>query len=308
MELRNVVKRFRRERGKRLGIWPIYDYITAVDRVSFDVEEGEILGLLGPNGAGKTTTVRLIAGILCPDEGDIRVFGLDPRERRTDVVRRIGAVFGHKGQLPANLRARDAVHIISMYYDVGKEEFEERFWRYAEILGVEELANRRVRQLSLGERMRFEIMAALIHDPDLLILDEPTIGLDFPSKRRIRALIRELGKTVIFTSHDALDIEEVCDRVIVLNKGRIVLDTDIEGLRKLLGYKYVEIVLEREPYFVPEGWEILEGNRIRGKVTGWEDVSRILERVQDFGILDVTLTYPSIEEVLSHVYMDTGRA
>ncbi len=306
IEVQDLVKRFPREVGKRFLIWPVYDYITAVDHISFDIEKGEILGLLGPNGAGKTTTVRLICGILAPDSGEVRVLGMDPRKERTKVVSHIGAVFGHKGQLPANLKVIDAVRVISMYYDVSKDEFEERFWKYAETLGVVDLAERRVRQLSLGERMRFEIIAALIHDPDILILDEPTIGLDFPSKKRIRDLIRNSGKTVIFTSHDAMDIEEVCERVIILNKGKIVVDTSVDELKKLLGYKYVEIVLEKEPYFVPESWQILEGNRLRGKVQSWDEVAEILERVKDFGILDVTLTYPSIEEVLTHVYTDSS--
>ena len=303
-----LVKRFPREVGKRFLLWPVYDYVTAVDHISFEIEEGEIVGLLGPNGAGKTTTVRLICGILAPDGGKVRVFGLDPRKNREKVVARIGAVFGHKGQLPANLKVIDAVRVISMYYDVSKDEFEARFWKYAETLGVVELAERRVRQLSLGERMRFEIIAALIHDPDILILDEPTIGLDFPSKKRIRDLIRNSGKTVIFTSHDAMDIEEVCERVIILNKGKIVVDTDVESLRKMLGYKYVEIILEKEPYFVPKGWEIIEGTKLRGKVKDWEDVFDILEKMKDFNIIDVTLTYPSVEEVLTRVYTDSGRA
>lgn len=303
-----LVKRFPREVGKRFLLWPVYDYVTAVDHITFDIEEGEIVGLLGPNGAGKTTTVRLICGILAPDGGKVRVFGLDPRKNREKVVARIGAVFGHKGQLPANLKVIDAVRVISMYYDVSKDEFEARFWKYAETLGVVELAERRVRQLSLGERMRFEIIAALIHDPDILILDEPTIGLDFPSKKRIRDLIRNSGKTVIFTSHDAMDIEEVCERVIILNKGKIVVDTDVESLRKMLGYKYVEIILEKEPYFVPKGWEIIEGTKLRGKVKDWEDVFDILEKMKDFNIIDVTLTYPSVEEVLTRVYTDSGRA
>ncbi len=303
-----LVKRFPREVGKRFLLWPVYDYVTAVDHISFEIEEGEIVGLLGPNGAGKTTTVRLICGILAPDGGKVRVFGLDPRKNREKVVARIGAVFGHKGQLPANLKVIDAVRVISMYYDVSKDEFEARFWKYAETLGVVELAERRVRQLSLGERMRFEIIAALIHDPDILILDEPTIGLDFPSKKKIRDLIRNSGKTVIFTSHDAMDIEEVCERVIILNKGKIVVDTDVESLRKMLGYKYVEIILEKEPYFVPKGWEIIEGTKLRGKVKDWEDVFDILEKMKDFNIIDVTLTYPSVEEVLTRVYTDSGRA
>ncbi len=303
-----LVKRFPREVGKRFLLWPVYDYVTAVDHISFEIEEGEIVGLLGPNGAGKTTTVRLICGILAPDGGKVRVFGLDPRKNREKVVARIGAVFGHKGQLPANLKVIDAVRVISMYYDVSKDEFEARFWKYAETLGVVELAERRVRQLSLGERMRFEIIAALIHDPDILILDEPTIGLDFPSKKRIRDLIRNSGKTVIFTSHDAMDIEEVCERVIILNKGKIVVDTDVESLRKMLGYKYVEIILEKEPYFVPKGWEIIEGTKLRGKVKDWEDVLDILEKMKDFNIIDVTLTYPSVEEVLTRVYTDSGGA
>ncbi len=304
---KNLTKRLPKEVGKRFHLIPIYEYITAVDKISFSIEEGEIVGLLGPNGAGKTTTIRLVTGILTPDEGEVRVMGLDPKKNREKVVRNIGAVFGHKGQLPANLRAKDAVRIISMYYDVSREDFEERFNRYADILGVNELAERRVRQLSLGERMRFEIMAALIHDPKILLLDEPTIGLDFPSKRKIRELIRQSGKTVIFTSHDAMDIEEVCDRAIILNKGRIVADTTVKDLKKLLGYKYAEITTEKPIDTAPQGWIKMSANRIRGRVSSWEDVVDVTRRLEQNGIVDVTLQYPNIEEVLEHVYSDTGR-
>ena len=304
---KNLTKRFPKEVSKRFFLIPIYDYVTAVDHVSFSIGEGEIVGLLGPNGAGKTTTVRLITGILTPDDGEVRVMGLDPRKNRENVVRNIGAVFGHKGQLPGNLKVKDAVRVISMYYDVSREDFEDRFFKYADTLDVEDLVERRVRQLSLGERMRFEIMAALIHDPKILLLDEPTIGLDFPSKRKIRELIRQSGKTVIFTSHDAMDIEEVCDRVIILNKGRIVTDTTVRELKKILGYKYAEITTEKGIPSVPDGWERLEPNRIRGKVSSWDDVVKAANRLQEFGIVDVTLQYPNIEEVLEYVYSDTSR-
>jgi ABC-2 type transport system ATP-binding protein len=158
----------------------------------------------------------MLCGILHPSRGIIKVLGMNPQREREKVVRSIGALFGHKSQLPINLKAKDAVEIVSMYYDVEKIDFEERFWKLAKLLEIEELAERRVRTLSLGERMRFELIASLIHNPKILLLDEPTIGLDFAAKAKIRKLIRSLGKTVLFTSHDALDIEAICERVIIM--------------------------------------------------------------------------------------------
>jgi ABC-2 type transport system ATP-binding protein len=197
----------------------------------------------------------MLCGILHPSRGIIKVLGMNPQREREKVVRSIGALFGHKSQLPINLKAKDAVEIVSMYYDVEKIDFEERFWKLAKLLEIEELAERRVRTLSLGERMRFELIASLIHNPKILLLDEPTIGLDFAAKAKIRKLIRSLGKTVLFTSHDALDIEAICERVIIMDHGKILMDTSVSELRKLIPYRYAEIITELAIKKLPNGWE-----------------------------------------------------
>ncbi len=301
IEVYNLRKVFRKQTGRRFLIFPRYVPVIALDGISFSVGRKEIVGLLGPNGAGKTTTVRILSGILTPTQGEVKVLGKNPYEAREEVVRNIGVVFGHRPQLPLNLRAIDAVRVISMYYDVDEDSFEERFWRLAEEIGIEELVDRRVRQLSLGERMRFEIVASLIHDPKILILDEPTIGLDFPSKRKIREIIKKSGKTVLFTSHDALDIEEVCERVIILKKGKIVADTSVNKLRKLVGYKYAEIITERAAP-VPPGWERKAENIVFGRIYSMDELLAVLDELREYGIIDVSVHYPSIEEILARIY------
>lgn len=299
--VRDLVKTFRKVVGRRWLLLPLHRPVEALRGISFRVEEGEIVGLLGPNGAGKTTTVRILLGILHPTSGYVRVFGKDPTREREEIIRRTGAVFGNKYFLEMNLTAYDAVRIQSLYFDVPKEEFEERFWRLAKMLRVEELAYKRLRHMSLGERRKFELIAALIHDPELLILDEPTIGLDFPSKRAVRTLVKEAGKTVLFTSHDALDIEEVCQRVIILREGRIVADTRVEELKRGMGIKMVKIITEGRPEEVPEGWRYERG-AVVGRIKSWQELTPILRELERYGIVDVEITYPSIEEILSRLY------
>ena len=311
---RKLTKVFRKRKtlpglgGKIKSIFlPEYAEISAVNRVSFSVEEGEVLGFLGPNGAGKTTCIRMLCGILRPTSGKLRVLGKVPYLERKTLVKRIGAIFGHKSQLPLNLKAKDAVEIISMYYNVEKTDFEDRFWRYAAFLDVEDLVERRVRELSLGERMRFEIMASLIHDPEIIFMDEPTIGLDFVAKERIRSLVKGLGKTVVFTSHDALDIESVCSRVLVIHGGKIIADSTIDELRKMIPFKTAEIICERPIDSVPPGWERIGETAIKRKIKTFREVERALRTVEKFGVIDVTVSYPSLEEIFIKLYGGRGK-
>ncbi len=311
IEVKSVSKVFRKRKNERgiMGkirslLFPKYELVKAVDNVSFRVKKREVLGLLGPNGAGKTTLIRMICGILYPTEGEIKVLGMNPQKERKKVVQRLGAVFGHKSQLPLNLKAKDSIEIVAMMYNVEKSVFEKRFWKYAEILEVERLTERRIRELSLGERMRFEIMASLIHEPEILLLDEPTLGLDFVAKAKIRELVHSLKKTIIFTSHDAMDIEAVCKRVIILSKGRVIIDTSIQKLKKLIPYKYAEIVTERKMPFLPEGWEREGETLIKKRVSSFEEVEKVLPKLKRYGIADVVITYPSVEEVLVRVFKE----
>jgi len=308
VHVRNLTKTFKKKLPGRRAFFGLFSFsklkeIKALDRISFDIEKGEILGFLGPNGAGKTTCVRILCGILTPTSGRVRVFGKDPFKKRKEVVRRLGAVFGHRPQLPMNLKARDAVKVHSMYFDIPKTDFENRFEELIKLLGIDHLLERRIRELSLGERMRFEVTASLIHDPELVFLDEPTVGLDFEAKRRIRKFILSCGKTVLFTSHDALDIENICRRIILINQGKIVVDTDIEELKKLIPHKIAEIVCSK-PVKPPAGWELRGETVLRKRIKSFSEIERCMKKVRKYEIIDVTVTPPSIEEILLKLYRE----
>jgi ABC-2 type transport system ATP-binding protein len=209
--------------------------VHAVRDLSFTVRAGEFVGYLGPNGAGKSTTIKMLTGILAPTRGVIRVAGLDPSRRRTSLARRIGVVFGQRTTLWWDLPLRDSFELIRLLYKVDRVDFRRRLDELTELLGLGDLMRTPVRQLSLGQRMRGDITAALLHDPAVLVLDEPTIGLDVVSKAAMRGFLRSLnaerGTTVLLTTHDMGDIERLCRRVMLIDHGRLTFDGTIEDLR-----------------------------------------------------------------------------
>src|SRR3954447_19044811 len=202
---------------------PLTQTVTAVDRLSFSIDPGERVAFVGPNGAGKSTTLKVLAGILQPDAGDVRVLGLEPSRQRRELAFRVGTVFGQRSQLWYQLPPRDTFDLLGRVYEVPKATQRKRTDELADVFGLGPLLDTPVRQLSLGERMRCEIAASLLHRPQILFLDEPTIGLDVSAKAIIRELLhRESarnGVTLLLTSHDTADIERVCDRAIVLHRG-----------------------------------------------------------------------------------------
>ena len=206
----------------------------AVQDLSFTVAPGEFVGYLGPNGAGKSTTIKMLCGILTPTSGRVRVAGLDPSRRRTQLARRIGVVFGQRTTLWWDLPLKDSFELIRLLYKVDRKDFRERLDELTETLGLGEFLRTPVRQLSLGQRMRGDLTAALLHAPEVLVLDEPTIGLDIVSKAAIRGFLRrlnsELGTTVLLTTHDLGDIEKLCRRVMLIDHGRLAFDGDLAGL------------------------------------------------------------------------------
>lgn len=207
--------------------------IKAVDSVSFDIGAGELVGYLGPNGAGKSTTIKMLTGILQPTSGDIRIDGLDPTKRRRDVARKIGVVFGQKTQLWWDLPVRESYDLLRMIYRIPKDVFRIRMDYFIDLLGLEDFLDQQTRKLSLGQRMRSDLAASLIHDPSILFLDEPTIGLDILTKDVVRQTIRRLNKekgiTVILTTHDMDDIEFLASRLILLDKGKVQYDGAIDS-------------------------------------------------------------------------------
>ena len=214
---------------------PVYKAIQAVDDISFNVQKGEITAFIGPNGAGKSTTIKLMTGILYPDSGHISVLGMDPHKDRKKLAYRIGTVFGQKSQLWYHLPPSDSFDLLGSIYNLSGRETKKRVDFLTEIFEIGPFLNQAVRKLSLGQRIRCEIAASLIHSPEILFLDEPTIGLDVVVKQRIRELIKRINKesdvTVFLTSHDTGDIEKICRRVIVINEGQMVWDGSVKDMK-----------------------------------------------------------------------------
>lgn len=212
-----------------------YELIHALDDVSFTISDGEMVGYIGPNGAGKSSTIKILSGILTPEEGTCLVDGLTPWKNRIEYVKRIGVVFGQRSQLWWDVPVMDSFELLKEIYQVDKQGFNRNLEQLTEMLNLSELLKTPVRQLSLGQRMRCEIAASLLHDPKLLFLDEPTIGLDAVSKLAVRDFILKLNKekntTVILTTHDMQDIEALTNRVILIGKGKILLDGTINDIK-----------------------------------------------------------------------------
>lgn len=215
---------------------PDYHTLRAVDDINFDIENGESVGYVGPNGSGKSTTIKMLSGVLTPTSGKVMVDGIEPIKNRIQNNKNIGVVFGNRSQLWWDVPIIESFRVLQKLYEIPQAVFDENIERFREIMGIEELLDVPERQLSLGQRMRCNITAAFLHNPQIVYLDEPTIGLDADSKQRIRKFIRQINEekktTFIVTSHDFQDIEALCQRIILINKGKILIDSDIESIRK----------------------------------------------------------------------------
>ena len=223
-----------------------YQYIDAVKDISFEIEEGEIVGYIGPNGAGKSTTIKMLSGILVPTSGSITVDGLNPTKNRREYVSRIGVVFGQKSQLTWDIPAEDTFDLLRDIYKIDNIEYQKTKDYLVKLLNIGEIIKKPVRTLSLGERMRCEIAASLLHKPKILFLDEPTIGLDAISKKIVRNFIKKINKenkvTIILTTHDMSDIEALAKRIILIGNGRILYDGEIKKLKNKYGsYKNIKL-------------------------------------------------------------------
>ena len=216
-----------------------YEEVRAVDGISFDIEEGEIVGYIGANGAGKSTTIKMMCGILHPTGGSVTVDGLDFNKNRQQINRRMGVVFGQKTQLWWDIPLIETFKILKSIYEVSDEDYNERFEYLCDLLDMKPFLTQTVRSLSLGQRMRADFAAALLHSPKIVYLDEPTIGLDVLVKDKIRGAIKELNKkyniTVILTTHDMKDIEELCNRIIIIDKGKILYDGSLANIKYRFG-------------------------------------------------------------------------
>jgi ABC-2 type transport system ATP-binding protein len=286
--------------------------VKAVDGVSFAVEEGSMVGYVGPNGAGKSTTVKMLTGVLVPSGGRVSVAGLDPVRQRVKLARRIGVVFGQRVQLWWDLPLRDSFELLRHIYRVPEPRYRENLDRFTELLELGPLLATPVRQLSLGQRMRGELTAAMLHDPEILFLDEPTIGLDVVAKARVREFLasvnREHGTTVLLTTHDLGDIERLCRRLIVLDRGHVIYDGDLGALKVRYGPERTLVVDLEEPAppLEIEGARVVrvEGPRQwlrfrRDEVSAARLTAAVAERAR---LVDLALEEPDIEDVVRRIY------
>lgn len=287
--------------------------ITAVDDISFSVTKGEALGFIGPNGAGKSTTIKMLTGILTPTVGDIRVCGYAPIDDRQRLAFRIGTLFGQRSQLISNLPLTDTFDLFGAMYELSERKIKARRKALVRTLELEEFMFQPVRKLSLGQRMRAEIAVALIHEPEIIFLDEPTIGLDVVAKKALRHVLADLNKnegvTLFLTSHDAGDIEYLCERTIIVNHGRIMVDERTENLRR----RYFTRKHVRLEVTAGEGRITLPGvskfKREGSEISFVVDTSRVpLRDVLNatFGaytVEDIDVTNPSLEEVIEAAYV-----
>jgi len=252
IEVRNLEKtyRVRQPNGLLKNLFrPDYKTVHAVKDISFDVARGEAIAFLGPNGAGKTTTIKMMTGLIYPSKGTVKVLGYDPYSRDENFLSRIGLVMGNKAVLNWDLTANQSLRLIKNIYNLNDAFAQKRIAELAELLDVQTLLNTQMRNLSLGERMKMELIGAILHNPEILFLDEPTIGLDILTKKRVRTFLREIQQrdkiTLILTSHDIDDIEAVCDRVVMINKGIKCFDDSIEVLvDKYHQNRYLRFVFE----------------------------------------------------------------
>lgn len=318
IEVKNLRKNFKvkvKEKGLRGSlksiIKPKIENVKAVNDVSFEVEEGEIIAFIGPNGAGKSTTIKMLTGILYPDSGDIKVLGLNPVKQRKELAYKIGTVFGQKEQLWMHLTPYDNFKFFGAIYDISEEETEKKIQKLNELFELNKFINIPVRNLSLGQRIRCEIVAALIHEPKILFLDEPTIGLDPVVKDSIRKLIKKMNKeyktTIFLTSHDVSDIEKLCKRVIIVNNGKIVLDDSMTNLKyNYLNKKIVEVKLKDNVNLENiEGINVLKAKDKNLKLeldTRKENLSDILKLINPENIIDINISNTPLEEIISDIY------
>jgi ABC-2 type transport system ATP-binding protein len=312
-ELTKIFKVPEREPGLRAAAKALVRRTTrdvhAVEAISFDIEPGEVVGFLGPNGAGKTTTLKMLAGLLYPTSGEARVLGHIPSKREKDYLRRMTMVMGNRNQLQWDIPALDSFELYRAIYRLRREDYLAMRDELVELLDVGDLVRKPVRNLSLGERMKVEIVGSLLHRPQVLFLDEPTIGLDVTMQKRIRTFVAEYnqrhGATVLLTSHYMADVEALCKRVIVIHHGRILFDGALSNLaNEFAAYKTIGVLLENGNAELGGYGEVIsrDGDRTVLRVPKAE-TSRIAARLlSEHEVLDLTIEEPPIEDVIELVF------
>jgi len=288
--------------------------VRAVNNISFSVGEGETIAFIGPNGAGKSTTIKMLTGILYPTSGDIKICGLTPIKDRDKLSYSIGTVFGQRSQLLPNLPLTDSMEMFGLMYDMSDSDIKRRIRELSKLFDLNEFINQPVRKLSLGQRMRAEIAVSLMHSPKIIFLDEPTIGLDVVSKKKLRDLLLKINKdegvTIFLTSHDTEDIQSICDRCVIINHGRIIIDTSTRNLMSSYA-KNKNIIITPETYF--DDFPLLSNgisyvSKTRDRIVVFVDTNIIgtqkalQELTCKFNIDDVNIENESLEDIIRGIY------
>jgi len=320
--LSKVFKTFKRREGVKGAFIDLFDRhytdFTAVDNISFEVQEGELIGYLGPNGAGKSTSIKMLTGILQPSAGEIKVNGYEPFTQRREYTRHIGVVFGQRTQLWWDIAVNESFKLLGRIYGVEDSEFKRRMDELIGVLDIGEILQTPVRKLSLGQRIRCDLAASLIHRPKILFLDEPTIGLDAVAKDSVRKFLRHINQefktTVLLTTHDLKEIEELCQRIMILDKGKIVFDGSIDRIRKIPGLERRVVVDLRTEVSLEELNKLCQGKvrvelTVRKAVLTYqqdevETVDLIKELLEKFQIVDLSVEDPDIEQIIMRIYRE----
>ncbi len=291
---------------------PKYEIKHAVNNLSFNIEKGEMVGFIGPNGAGKSSTIKMLSGILCPDKGTISVNGYIPYKQRKAYVGNIGVVFGQKSQLQWDLPVIDSFELLRAIYRIPHDKYKRNLERFTEMLDMKGFINQPVRQLSLGQRMRSDIVASLLHSPDIVFFDEPTIGVDVIGKETIRGFIRQLNEedkvTMIFTTHDMQDIEQTCNRIIIIDKGSLMYDGSLHDIRSKYGTAR-RLIAEFNEETNVSPIENVDIGEMKDRKFSFSfdnnivDVNKLMHEILDnYNVRDITVAEPEIESIIQKMY------
>jgi ABC-2 type transport system ATP-binding protein len=316
-DYRRVVRKEGFLASLRTLVDPHYETVRAVDRISFHIEPGELVGYIGPNGAGKSTSIKMLCGILVPSSGQVTVNGLVPHRDRKVHARQIGAVFGQKTQLWWDVPVIESLRLLRDMYNVPEADFKRRLSLFYDLLDLKEFEGTPVRQLSLGQRMRSDMAAALLHSPRLLFLDEPMIGVDVVAKEKLRTFIQEINRdqkvTVLLTTHDMVDIEKLCPRIMIVDHGQIVYDGSLDEIRARYGTErrlVVEFEADTPDFVAPHAALVRSEGRKK-----WFAFNRLATSPSQliafisscYPILDLTVEEPEIESIVRTIYQGQGR-
>lgn len=313
IKIENVNKTFKIRQNKNLltGIFrPEYKFVDAVKNVSFDVREGEAVAFLGPNGAGKTTTTKMLTGLIHPTSGEIKVMGFTPFNRKNEFLKNIGLVMGNKTGLNWDLSPLQSFKLLKEIYKISTDTFQKNVKELTQLLDAEKFLETQVRKLSLGERMKMELIGSILHNPKILFLDEPTIGLDITSKKNIRIFLRKLQQerniTLLLTSHDMDDVEKVCDRVIIINKGAKIHDGSLLDLtKKYSSKKFITVYYEQKPQVVLSDLARIE-NETKDSVTYEVEKnnlqSLVAKIIESDKVLDIDIASPPLEDIIEDIF------